>query len=292
MDPKYPYEIGEVLLRATGISKAYGDNQVLKGLNVEIPDVIRPDMEQGQVVAILGPSGCGKTTLFKILAGLIEPDEGDVLVGVDVERESSDSEQEDEIEHILTPVVPGSVGVVYQSYPLFDHRRVRGNMLLGAQGNPDLEPKDYEPRMMELLERFGVAGQLNHFPGQLSGGQRQRVAIAQQLICGSTIILMDEPFSGLDALAKRRVCELLVETTNMGEHRTVVVISHDIPSALRVADTVWLMGRDFDGDKPIPGARIVEQINLMDSIAWRPDNHLMPEFTELVHQIEARYERL
>ncbi|NQV89588.1 MAG: ABC transporter ATP-binding protein [Parcubacteria group bacterium] len=271
----YEHSRGDLLLEAVGVTKSFGDRTILKGLSVQVHDVIRPGMTQGQIVAILGPSGCGKTTLFRALAGLERPNEGIVRAGSP-----------------LVPVVAGSVGVVYQNYMLLVHRTVMGNMLVSARNNPEISATDYKSRIMELLERFGIAREIDKYPIQLSGGQRQRLAIAQQVINGDKLIMMDEPFSGLDTLAKTAVCDLLVETTNMDEHRTIVVISHDIRSALRIADTVWLMGRDFVDGVPQDGARIVEEINLMDSIAWRPDNHRLPEFERLVRRIEDRYPEL
>lgn len=273
MDSEYPYEIGEVLLEALDIKQVLGGRVILDDLSIRIPDVIRPDCTQGQIVAVLGPSGIGKTTLFRILAGHDKP-----VSGV-VKAMFNGSE--------LVNVTPGLIGVVGQHYPLLVRRTALGNMLVAGRNSNKTEAE-----ARRLLERFGIGDEADKYPSQLSGGQRQRLAIAQQLMTGSRIVLMDEPFSGLDPLAKEAVCSLLTETANIHEHGTIIVISHDIESALRIADTVWLMGRYDAEGQPCEGARIVEEINLMDSIAWRPDNINMSEFLEISRDIQSRYTRL
>jgi polar amino acid transport system ATP-binding protein/sulfate transport system ATP-binding protein len=134
----YAYEFRETLLRVEHVSKSYGDSQILRDVNLEIKNIVRPGMTQGQVVALLGPSGVGKTTLFRILAGLEEPDDGLVLV-------------EDG-----RPVERGMVGVVAQSYPLFAHRRVLGNLAVAGRQSGLSGPASVS-KAKELLSRFGLA---------------------------------------------------------------------------------------------------------------------------------------
>lgn len=275
---KYPYNIGAVLLEVLGVKQVLGGNTILDDLSIRIPDVIRPGTTQGQIVAVLGPSGIGKTTLFRIMAGHDQPVEGTVSAMRD--------------DNGLATVTPGSIGVVGQHYPLLPHRTALGNMLVAAEGNPELVKTMRESQAMMLLRQFGIEAQADQYPASLSGGQRQRLAIAQQIMTGHRIILMDEPFSGLDPLAKSSVCEIINITANVHEYGTIVVVSHDIRSALRIADTVWLMGRIGIDGEPSVGARIVEEINLMDSIAWRPNKRDMPEFEDLVKYIENRYPAL
>src|SRR5579862_7281517 len=177
-----PYELKECILKVDHVSVKLGGLPILRDVNVEIRDIVRPGMNQGQVVALLAPSGMGKTTLFKALAGLDVPDEGQVLLGTSSQ-----------------PVERGMVGVVAQNYPLFAHRTVAGNLAVASRqaGMSGSHAKD---QSMELLTRFGLADQAHKYPVQLSGGQRQRVAIAQQFMCSEHFLLMDEPFSGLDLL--------------------------------------------------------------------------------------------
>ena len=271
-----PYEYGGVILKAENISLALGGNAILRDLDLEVRDLRRPGMVAGQVVGLLGPSGIGKTRLFRILAGLDAPDKGRVLIG--------DKQ---------VPVERGMVGVVAQNYPLFDHRTVTSNLLVaGAQaGLPDRLAKE---RALAFLKRFRLEDRGSLYPCQLSGGQRQRVAIAQQFMCSEHFLLMDEPFSGLDPLAVDRVCELISEVACMHELNTIVVVTHDIPAAIEVADTIVLLGRDRDEKgNVIPGARVQQSYNLIErGLAFRKGVTTTPEFMELMREILARFPTL
>jgi ABC-type nitrate/sulfonate/bicarbonate transport system ATPase subunit len=131
-------------------------------------------------------------------------------------------------------------------------------------------------------------------PKMLSGGQRQRVAIAQQLLCSSHFLLMDEPFSGLDPLAKNAVCETLVDVSTTHELNTIIVVTHDIESAIRISDTLWLLGRRRDaGGRPTGGAAIQETHDLAAmGLAWDPGIEARPEFRELAAALKARFATL
>ncbi len=262
-------QYGEVLLRVQNVSVKLGGVQVLRDVNLEIRDLIRPGMTQGQVVGLLGPSGIGKTTLFRILAGLDEPDTGTVT-----------------IEKECKPVHRGMVGVVAQNYPLFAHRTVRSNLLV-AGARAGLRGSANAGRAQELLTKFGLEDHGSKYPIQLSGGQRQRVAIAQQFMCSEHFLLMDEPFSGLDLVAEGRVCQLIREMASSDELKTFVVVTHDIPAALSVSDTIWLLGRDRDASgSVIPGARVKATYNLVErGIAWQQKDRTSPEFQSLLREI-------
>jgi NitT/TauT family transport system ATP-binding protein len=231
------YEIGETILKISNVNAGYGDKPILKDLNAEIKNIIRPGKTQGQVVGLLGPSGVGKTTLFKLLAGLKQPESGEILVGE-------------------KPIERGTVGVVAQQYPLFAHRTVLGNLVV-AGGQAGLSGSESHKKSMEMLARFGIDDQAKKYPSQLSGGQRQRVAIAQQFMCSDHFLLMDEPFSGLDLIAIERVSQFIREIAATDELKTIVIVTHDIDAAMTVCDTLWMMGRDYSpsGEK-LPGARI------------------------------------
>jgi NitT/TauT family transport system ATP-binding protein len=272
----FEYEQKEVILKAENVSAILGGVPILRDVNLEIRDIVRPDTIAGQVVGLLGPSGIGKTTLFRILAGLDSPDSGRVVLGEEGR-----------------PVQRGMVGVVAQNYPLFAHRTVLGNLMVaGAQAG--LSSDQSKAKAMDYLKRFGMEAQGKHYPPQLSGGQRQRVAIAQQFMCSEHLLLLDEPFSGLDPMAVDRVCELLNEVACMHELNTIIVVTHDIAAALEVADTIWLMGRDRDKEgKIIPGARIQESYNLIErGLAWRDGVATTPEFVLTMREIRARFPTL
>jgi polar amino acid transport system ATP-binding protein/sulfate transport system ATP-binding protein len=188
---------------------------------------------------------------------------------------------------------PGSVGVVFQSYPLLKHRSALDNLLVAAGAN-GITGDDAKKRSMDLLERFKLAERAKFYPGQLSGGQRQRVAIAQQLICNKSLLLMDEPFSGLDPAALDEVIELLLEVAHMDELNTLVVVTHDIRSAMITSDQLLMLGRDFGLDKkPKGGARIKHDYDLAErGLAWQPDVQQKPVFAELEKEIKSRFRDL
>ena len=271
----YPYELRDTLIKVDGVHATRGASLVLRDIAVEIKNVVRPDVaDQGQVVGVLGPSGAGKTTLFRILAGLDAPSRGQVLVG---ERQ--------------VPVQAGMVGVVFQHYPLFEHRTVLGNLRIAARR---AGRSDGEARARALLERFGLGDKADAWPSELSGGQRQRVAILQQLLCGHTYLLMDEPFSGLDPINKDHACELIAEVSRMDERNTIIIVTHDIREAVKVSDTLWLIGRDrAPSGEPVPGSRIVETYNLIDrDLAWHPGIERTAPFDAFVRELCDRFQTL
>ena len=270
------HEYKECILKAEGVNVRLGGAQILRDLNLEIKNVVRPGMTQGQVVGLLGPSGMGKTTLFRILAGLDKPDSGSVCV-----------------DEGLRPVERGMVGVVAQNYPLFEHRKVLRNLAI-AGCRSGLSGRASSEKSIALLTRFGLKEHAGKYPSQLSGGQRQRVAIAQQFMCSEHFLLMDEPFSGLDLLAVDRVIELITEMAEADELKTFIVVTHDIASAVEVCDTIWLMGRDRDEKgNLIPGARIQKTYDLIErGLAWQKGITTVPEYIELMHEIREIFPKL
>ena len=264
------------ILRASNISLTLGGNPILRDLNLEIKDLYRPGLVTGQVVGLLGPSGIGKTRLFRILAGIDEPDTGDVVIG-----------------EPGAPVRRGMVGVVAQNYPLFEHRTVIGNMLVAA-GQAGLKGSAAGEKAQSYLKRFGLEDRGHLYPSQLSGGQRQRVAIAQQFLCSENLLLMDEPFSGLDLMAVERVSRMIAEVAHTAEHNTIIVVTHDIVAALAVSDTIWLLGRDRDAaGNIIPGAKVKATYNLVErGLAWRDGITETQEFMDTVREIRSVFPSL
>ncbi|MBC8139711.1 MAG: ABC transporter ATP-binding protein [Fibrella sp.] len=270
------YEVKETILSARNISVSYGDKAILKDLNLQVKNITRPGVEQGQVIGLLGPSGVGKTTLFRCLAGLMKPDTGEIRV---TEK--------------LIPVERGMVGVVAQHYPLFSHRTVLGNLAVAGR-QAGLSGDEANRKAMDLLKRFGIEEQRDSYPVQLSGGQRQRVAIAQQFMCSDHFLLMDEPFSGLDLIAIQRVSDFICEIAQTDELKTIIIVTHDIDAALAVCDTVWLLGRDHDATgKPIPGARIQQTCDLAErGLAWRKNHQNTPEFLATLGEVREAFTKL
>lgn len=276
------YEKRELLLQATKINLSFGETVVIKDLDITIRNVVRPDIHQGQVVGFLGPSGIGKTMFFEILAGVRKPTSGDIQIY-----------DPNKPEVPLHPVKVGQVGVVQQKYPLFQHRTVYGNLSVAAE-KVYKDKKERHERIIDVMQRFKLDKHLQQYPDSLSGGQKQRVAIAQQLLCSDNFLLLDEPFSGLDIKMIDQVSELIQQITSMNEYMTVIVVSHDIASTANIADTLWIMGRDYDENhNPIPGSRIKHTYDLVEmGFAWRNDLHDLPAFSELIRDVRHKFDEL
>lgn len=243
------YTKAERLLTVDKVNLSYGEKVILRDVNVDVTNITRPGMQQGQVIALLGPSGIGKTQLFRCIAGLQPFSSG-------------------EINLLNKPIRAGDIGVVQQAYPLMNHRTVWGNLKLAARG---IQARIEEAEKM--LSHFGIGDKKESYPQELSGGQRQRVAIVQQIISSaadheSRFLLMDEPFSGLDVIAKERVMDTIRSVTTVHEHNSVILTSHDIESAVQLADDIWILGRE-EGK---PGATVVKRICLAErGLAWDPN---------------------
>jgi len=266
----------ETLLKIDHVSLSYGDKIILRDVNAEIRDIVRPDRTQGQVVGFLGPSGIGKTQLFRIIAGLNQPTSGQVLVN-----------------STLTPVKAGMVGVVAQNYPLFENRTIFSNLILAAKQIEKSAGAAHE-KVLKYLKRLDMLECSQLYPAQISGGQRQRIAIAQQLLCSEHFLLMDEPFSGLDLVMEAKVCEVINEIACLDELNTIIVVTHDVTAAATVADHLWLMGRDRDAvGNIVPGARIQETYDLIErDLCWHPGIASSPKFLDFVREVKERFQTL
>lgn len=275
MLPSTEYTLGDTLLTIDNICLSYEGVPILKDVTAEIKNIMRPGQKQGQVVGLLGPSGVGKTTLFRILSGLLKPDSGEVRIGdgVSIQR--------------------GCVGVVAQHYPLFAHRTVMGNLLVGGR-QAGLSHVEAQSKAKDLLKRFDMDDCANKYPVQLSGGQRQRIAIGQQFMCSEHFLLMDEPFSGLDLVAVATVSDFITEVAESDDLKTFILVTHDVAAAIEVCDTIWLLGRDRDAEgKVIPGARIQATYNLIErGLAWHRNLTSTPEFLALLKEIRDIFPRL
>jgi ABC-type nitrate/sulfonate/bicarbonate transport system ATPase subunit len=209
--------------------------------------------------------------MFKILAGLIEPNTGTVLIGLD--------------QH---PVEAGEVGIVAQNYILFNHRTVYENLRLAMKNcNPPLGDKEKEDLIKDYADKFDLTEHLKKYPMQLSGGQRQRASIIQQVLTGNRFILLDEPFSGLDALMIDRVMELLIRISTLHELNTLIIVSHDVENSLAISDTAFIMAREKG--KENDGATITETLDLIEmGFAWDLKIRENPQFQHLVSQIKHK----
>ena len=266
-----PHTYKEPILTLNGVSMTFHGEPVLRDINAQVLDVTRPGMNQGQVVGFYGRSGIGKSVLCRIMAGLIAPSAGSVEVG-----------------QAQQAVAPGMVGFVQQRYPLFDHRTLLDNLLVAAERK--YAPAEARQHVETYLERFCLAPHRKKYPAHLSGGQRQRAAIAQQLLCSDHLILLDEPFSGLDVAMIDELKSIIVEVTTMDELNTVIIVSHDIVTTTALADRLWLLGYEHDAAGAlVPGATISpqHQYNLAEmGLAWHENVEAEPEFAQFVEHIK------
>ncbi len=283
-----------LLLRVNDLVFGYEPGKpVLYNLDWEIRDLIHPDQVTGQIVCLLGSSGSGKSTLLNLLAGHLRPRYGTVEVMGHASKQ-------------LTTTLKGEVGVVYQNYALFEHLTVYQNLVLGArQGAVQRDWKEplrswfsrkareaspFHQAAVAMAREFGLEQQLSQYPAQLSGGQRQRVAIAQQLLFQRQILILDEPFSGLDHLAKMRAIQAIQTAAHLSESNTLIIITHDIEAAVRVGDTICLLGPNEGED---PGASIRLTVDLAAKGLSSKVHHDDPALVaSVVKEVEAFFESL
>jgi iron(III) transport system ATP-binding protein len=177
------------------------------------------------LLALLGPSGCGKTTTLRLIAGFERPDAGSVELGGEVVASST----------VFVPPERRHVGVVFQDYALFPHFNVIDNVGYGVR-----DRRTREQRSRAMLELVGLADKGRRMPHELSGGEQQRVAIARALAPGPTILLLDEPFSNLDAALRTRVRAEVRDILRAAD-ATAIFVTHDQEEALSLADRVAVM---------------------------------------------------
>ena len=215
-----------MLLEIRNLSLNYGSQAVLTKLNLEA--------ELGQLTAVLGASGAGKSTLLRLIAGFEAPTSGEIYI---------DSKLVSSATEVLAPEKRG-VGIVPQDSALFSHLTVSQNIGFGL-------PKGSDARVNELLELVGLAGFGNRKPASLSGGQTQRVALARALAPRPKLILLDEPFSALDAELRGRLRED-VKAVLKAENASAILVTHDQEEALSLADKVAVMreGRVIQAGSP------------------------------------------
>ena len=206
-----------LLIRTRSVSKSYDEEQVLSDFNL--------DVWKGSITGILGSSGSGKTTALRLIAGFDRPDAGII----EMKNEVIVSDE------VWLPPEKRNIGMVFQDYALFPHLTVEKNIAFGL-GKNDLE----KGRLKEVIDMCNLSGLINKFPQELSGGQQQRVALARALAPNPEVILLDEPFTSLDAQMARvlrdEVVELLKDTET-----TAIIVTHDQEEALSVCDVVSVL---------------------------------------------------
>lgn len=259
------------------IEKQYGDFKASDDVNFGI--------EKGKLVALLGPSGSGKTTILRMIAGLEEPNAGDIFI---------DGKRINDI-----PPAKRGIGFVFQNYALFRYMTVYDNIAFGLEIQKVPKAKIKE-RVMELIELTGLSGMEKRYPAQLSGGQRQRVAFARALAPNPQVLLLDEPFAAIDAKVRQELRNWLREMI----HKvgiTSIFVTHDQDEAVEVADEIIVTnhGRIEQVGTPIeiyktPQTPFVaqfigrstvvnhyEQLNGFDSVQGASKAVIRPEFVRV-----------
>lgn len=177
---------------------------------------------EGEFLSLIGPSGCGKTTVLSIIAGLISPSEGEVLIGgkaVDKNKEA--------------------LGYMLQKDQLFPWRTIEKNILLPLEIKKTCDEK-HKKYAHELLDKYGLGEFKNKYPDQLSGGMRQRAALIRTLVFNPGLLLLDEPFSALDYQTRLSVCDDVYKIIK-AERKTSVLVTHDISEAISMSDIIVVL---------------------------------------------------
>jgi NitT/TauT family transport system ATP-binding protein len=234
------------------------------GRSVHALGPVTLQIESGRTTTIVGPSGCGKSTLLRILGGLDRPTAGQVLVRGAPAHDGMDG-----------------VGVVFQRDLLLDWRNILDNVLLPAEMK-GLPRQPAAERARALLTELGVGDFADRSPWELSGGMRQRVAIARALLCEPWLLLLDEPFSALDALTRDQM-GVLLQRVQQTTRTTAFLITHSIPEAVFLSDRVLVMsGRPGmildDIEVPLPRPR---------TLGMREE----PAFAAIARRIRMQFER-
>ena len=200
------------------ISRAYGGRRVVDDLSLVV--------EAGQVTCLLGPSGCGKSTTLRMIAGVENPDQGRILIdGVEVFGRGR-----------TVPPEARGVGLMFQDFALFPHLTVAGNIAFGLRRDAPERMR----RVEELLEKVNLSGFGSKHPHELSGGEQQRVALARALAPRPKVMLMDEPFSGLDNRLRDGIRDATLDLLKE-EGAAVLLVTHEPNEAMRMADEIALM---------------------------------------------------
>ena len=237
-------------LEVNHISKCFDAKPVLQDISITL--------NQGELVSLLGVSGGGKTTLFNIIAGLLPPDEGNVILnGKDITNQ------------------PGQISYMMQKDLLLPYRTIEDNAALPLLLK-GINKRDARTQVSPLFAQFGLEGTQKKYPAQLSGGMRQRAALLRTYLFSQDVALLDEPFSALDTLTKRSIHQWYLDVMEKIQ-LTTLFITHDIDEAILLSDRIYLLSGS-------PG-RIAAEIVIQEPKPRRDDFSLTPEFLEYKRKI-------
>src|SRR3954447_389244 len=245
-------------IHVKGLVRDFGDQRALDHVGFTVAD--------GELFTLLGPSGCGKSTTLMSLAGFQTPNEGRIAIGGDT---FFDAER-----RIDVPAEQRNLGIVFQSYAVWPHMTVFENLAFPLKVRK-VKRGALAGRVREVLELVDMAPYEKRYPHQLSGGQQQRVALARALVYSPSVLLLDEPFSNLDAKLRERARTWVKDL----QHRlglTTIFVTHDQDEALSMSDRVVVM----DGG-------VVQQIGSPEDVYRRPANRFVAEFVGRVNLING-----
>ncbi|OGO16524.1 MAG: hypothetical protein A2Z02_07490 [Chloroflexi bacterium RBG_16_48_7] len=245
--------MNRITVRCSAVTKGFGQTLAIQEVSLEL--------EEGKFLALLGPSGCGKTTLLRLIAGFEVPDRGTIEVGGRTVSSPG----------VFIPPESRRVGIVFQDYALFPHMDVSRNIAFGLPKHVDCKK-----RVEEMLSLVSLKGLERRMPYELSGGEQQRVALARALAPDPKVLLLDEPFSNLDADLRIRIrAEVKDILTCAGA--TVVFVTHDQQEALFMGDLVGVMN-----------AGRVEQVDTPQAIFQKPATPFVAKFIGMADFITGR----
>jgi putative hydroxymethylpyrimidine transport system ATP-binding protein len=232
-----------------------------KKVPISILDGINFSVHEGEFVSIIGASGSGKSTIFRLITGLEQPTDGEILINGKSRTNRL-----------------GQVGYMPQQDLLMPWRTIMENAVLPLEIK-GIKKEEAQSQVRKLLDDFGLKGVENHFPGDLSGGMRQRVSFLRTILSGSNILLLDEPFSALDAITRLTMQEWLLGQWEKWK-KTILFITHDVDEALFLSDRIFVLQQkpnDFikEINVPLGRPRSIRDVSQMDIVTLK--EHLIEE---------------
>lgn len=237
----------------TNIVKRFGTFTAVHRMSMEIPE--------GSFVTLLGPSGCGKTTTLRMIAGLIDPSEGDITIKG---RRVND-----------VPIHRRNLGLVFQNYALFPHKTISENVAFGLKYR-EISKADAEKKVKDVLDLVQLPHVADRYPKQLSGGQQQRIALARAIVIEPDVLLLDEPLSALDANLRE---DMRVELKRIQQQIgiTTVFVTHDQSEALAMSDRIVVMSNG-----------LVEQVGTPEEVYNTPSSEFVSRFLGISNILDAQ----
>ena len=240
------------------VSHSYGNTEAVRDLSL--------DIAPGEILCLVGHSGCGKTTLLRLAAGVEDPASGRILInGQDVTAGAT-----------RLPPEKRGVGLMFQDFALFPHMTNLANVMFGLKASPRAEA---EREALLALDRVGMRGHAHAYPHTLSGGEQQRIALARAVVPRPSVLLMDEPFSGLDRRLRDEVRDVTLGVLR-DSRVTCIIVTHDPEESLRMGDRIALMR----------GGRLI-QIGTPEAIYTQPSGLFSARFFCELNEVSGRVER-